>query len=204
MTSAAMHAQASDRSDAPQSLGERFADALGYAVSVHRGQTRRGRPYVAHLLRVTGMVLEDGGSEDEAIAALLHDAAEDQGGRRRLQDIRGRYGDAVAAIVDSCTDSYEQPPPPWRTRKERYLEHLPSASAGALLVSLADKVDNVRGILREVVPAVGEGERAAAEHEDACWYYVSLARLFVQLRPGARADELAGMAGELERLTRAT
>jgi len=204
MTLAVTRSRADNRSDAPQALGERFADALGYAASVHRGQTRRGCPYVAHLLRVTGLVLEDGGSEDEAIAALLHDAAEDQGGRSRLQDIRGRYGDAVAAIVDSCTDSYEHPPPPWRIRKERYLEHLPSASSGALLVSLADKVDNVRAILREFEPAVGEVERAAAEHADVCWYYSSLARLFVQLRPGARADELARMAGELERATRPT
>ena len=64
-------------------------------------------------------MLDDGGSEDEAIAALLHDAAEDQGGDKRLREIRSRYGDDVAAIVDSCTDSYEEPKPPWRTRKER-------------------------------------------------------------------------------------
>jgi (p)ppGpp synthase/HD superfamily hydrolase len=145
MASTAARSAAGERE--PEPLGERFADALAYATRVHRGQTRRGKPYVAHLLRVTGMVLDDGGSEDEAIAALLHDAAEDHGGRRRLQDIRRRYGDAVAAIVDSCTDTYEHPAPPWRTRKQRYLEHLPSASPSALLVSLADKVDNVRGIL---------------------------------------------------------
>jgi (p)ppGpp synthase/HD superfamily hydrolase len=201
MASNATRSAASMRGAEPQ-LGERFADALGYATSVHRGQTRRGSPYVGHLLRVAGLVLEDGGSEDEAIAALLHDAAEDQGGRGRLQDIRARYGDAVAAIVDSCTDSYERPPPPWRMRKERYLEHLPSAPPGALLVSLADKVDNVRGILREVEPAVAAGGRAVAGYEDVCWYYASLADMFVRLRPGARADELARMVGELERATR--
>jgi (p)ppGpp synthase/HD superfamily hydrolase len=183
-------------------LSDRFADALVYATRVHRHQTRRGRPYVAHLLRVAGLVLDDGGSEDEAIAALLHDAAEDQGGRRRLREIRARYGNDVAAIVDSCTDSYERPPPPWRMRKEHYLEHLPSAPPGALLVSLADKVDNVRGILREVEPAVAAGGRAVAGYEDVCWYYASLADMFVRLRPGARADELARMAGELERATR--
>jgi GTP pyrophosphokinase len=198
MASTAARSAAGERE--PEPLGERFADALAYATRVHRGQTRRGKPYVAHLLRVTGMVLDDGGSEDEAIAALLHDAAEDHGGRRRLQDIRRRYGDAVAAIVDSCTDTYEHPAPPWRTRKQRYLEHLPSASPSALLVSLADKVDNVRGIL-EAGPIPRDGESAATAHEDACWYYTNLARLFVRLRPGARTDELVRMADELGRTT---
>jgi (p)ppGpp synthase/HD superfamily hydrolase len=181
----------------PEVVGERFADAVAYATRVHQGQSRRGAPYIAHLLRVAGLVLEDGGSEDEAIAALLHDAAEDPGGRPRLTDIRGRYGDEVAAIVDSCTDSYEQPAPPWRVRKERYLKHLPDSSPGALLVSLADKVDNVRAILGES----GNGQ-TAVDRADACWYYTSLARLFGQLRPGARADELAAMADELRRRSR--
>ena len=184
------------RDEAPAVLSDRFEDALSYATRVHRGQTRRGRPFVAHLLRVAGLVLEDGGSENEAIAALLHDAAEDQGGRRRLQDIRRRYGDEVAGIVDACTDSYEVPPPPWRARKEEYLEHLPSASQGALRVSLADKVDNVRTIL-------GGRGNAEASAEDACWYYTSLARLFDRLQPGARADELTEMAADLRVKTRA-
>ena len=177
-------------------LGERFTDALAYATRVHRGQTRRGAPFVAHLLRVAGLVIEGGGSEDEAIAALLHDAAEDQGGYARLQDIRVRFGDEVAAIVDSCTDTYELPPPSWRARKERYLEHLPSASPGALRVSLADKIDNVRALLES-----GDGP-ATVDEADACWYYTSIARLFARLQPGARADELVAMAGALQRRSR--
>src|SRR5438876_7316418 len=89
-------------------LGERFVDALGYATRAHAGQRRAndGQPYIAHLLRVAGLVIQDGGSEDEAIASLLHDAVEDQGGVERLNDIRERYGSAVADIVDECTDSY--------------------------------------------------------------------------------------------------
>ena len=183
--------------DSTEMLGQRFEDALAYATRVHRGQTRRGAPYIAHLLRVAGLVLEDGGSENEAIAALLHDAAEDQGGRWRLRDIRRRYGDEVAAIVDACTDTYEQPTPPWRVRKERYLEHLPDSSPGALLVSLADKIDNVRTILNDS----GDGQTTVDE-ADACWYYTSLAQLFDRLQPGPRADELAVMADKLERRSR--
>jgi (p)ppGpp synthase/HD superfamily hydrolase len=182
---------------APAELGERFADALSYASRVHRGQTRRGQPYVAHLLRVTILVLEDGGSEDEAIAALLHDAAEDQGGRQRLQDIRCRYGEEVAAIVDSCTDSYEQPPPPWRARKQDYLEHLPASSPSALRVSLADKVDNARAIVRDQSTAGPPG----VDDADTRWYYTSLARLFERLWPGAQADELSNLAAQLQRST---
>jgi (p)ppGpp synthase/HD superfamily hydrolase len=180
-------------------LGERFADALSYATHLHSGQTRRGTPYVAHLLRVTGLVLEDGGTEDEAIAALLHDAAEDHGGLGRLHDIRRRYGDEVAGIVDACTDSYESPPPDWRTRKQHYLEHLPGSSRGALLVSLADKVDNVRSILAD--DAQRERRSARGEHDDACWYYASLAQLFERLQPGPRARELTDLVDELRRRT---
>jgi (p)ppGpp synthase/HD superfamily hydrolase len=108
---------------------------------------------------VAGLVLDDGGSEDEAIAALLHDAAEDQGGRRRLREIRARYGNDVAAIVDSCTDSYEEPKPAWRTRKERYLEHLADASPSALRVSIADKVDNASTILTDLATHPGRRVR---------------------------------------------
>jgi (p)ppGpp synthase/HD superfamily hydrolase len=174
-------------------LGERFADALVYAARVHRDQTRRGRPYVAHLLRVAGLVLEDGGSEDEAIAALLHDAAEDQGGYRRLREIRTRYGADVAAIVHSCTDSYEEPKPAWRTRKERYLEHLADSSPSALRVSIADKVANASAILSDLAT------HPDAASDDICWYYARLAGVFRELRPGPRADELARLSSELSR-----
>ena len=179
--------------EAATKLSKRFADALVYATRVHRDQTRRGRPYVAHLLSVAGLVLDDGGSEDEAIAALLHDAAEDQGGYRRLCEIRARYGDEVATIVDSCTDSYEEPKPAWRTRKEHYLAHLADSSPSALRVSIADKVDNASSILCDLAT------HPDAASDDVCWYYASLAAAFRDLRPGPRADELTRLASELSR-----
>ena len=159
-----------------------------YATRVHRRQTRRGRPYVAHLLRVAGIVLDDGGTEDEAIAALLHDAAEDQGGHRRLREIRARYGDDVAAIVDSCTDSYKEPKPAWRARKERYLEHLADSPPSALRVSIADKIDNASAILSDLAT------HPEAASDDICWYYASLAGAFRELQPGPRADELTRLS----------
>ena len=130
-------------------LSEKFDDALAYAARLHRQQTRKGSaiPYVAHLLAVCSLVIEHGGSEDQAIAALLHDAAEDQGGETILGEIRARYGPAVAEIVADCTDAWTEPKPAWRPRKEAYLAALPSKPRGSLLVSLADKTHNAGAIL---------------------------------------------------------
>src|SRR5580704_1225424 len=112
-------------------LGERFRRALDYAARVHATQFRKGtsRPYVSHLLGVTSIVLVHGGDEDEAIAALLHDAVEDQGGKRRLRDIRAKFGKRVARIVEGCTDSDVTPKPPWLERKKEYLKHLREADS---------------------------------------------------------------------------
>jgi len=134
------------------SLSNRFEDALRYAYTLHARQTRKGSniPYIAHLLGVTALVLEDGGSEDEAIAALLHDAVEDQGGMKTLMEIRRRYGDLVAEIVEGCTDAIASPKPPWRQRKERYIEHLRHASPAVRRVSLSDKLHNARSILEDL------------------------------------------------------
>jgi (p)ppGpp synthase/HD superfamily hydrolase len=181
-------------------LTDRFGDALSYAARTHSGQLRQadGTPYIAHLLRVAGLVIQEGGSEDEAVAALLHDAVEDQGGLARLQDIRARYGDAVAEIVDECTDSYGEPRPPWRHRKERYLAGLERGSPGALLVSLADKVDNVRTMLRGLrIEGQGWWSRSGKRPGDARWYYAALATQFGRLLPGPLADELTRLVAEL-------
>ena len=178
-------------------------DALGYATRVHSGQLRGSdeQPYIAHLLRVTGLVIQDGGSEDEAIAALLHDAVEDQGGLDRLADIRKRYGDVVADIVDECTDSYGDPKPPWRRRKEDYIRSLDGASAGSLLVSLADKLDNTRSMIRGFrIRGAEQWERTGKSAEDVRWYYGTLAERFQALRPGPMADELARTVSELDGL----
>src|SRR6266853_3455026 len=129
----------------PTRLSRRFEAALLLATRLHATQTRKGGriPYVSHLLGVASLALEHGGDEDVAIAALLHDAVEDQGGRPTLQTIRRMFGDRVATVVMECSDTDREPKPPWRERKERYLAHLPSASADALLVSIADKLHNV-------------------------------------------------------------
>lgn len=129
-------------------LNGRFDDALVFASALHRMQVRKGTdiPYVSHLLAVCSLVIAHGGDEDQAIAALLHDAAEDQGGEATLNATRERFGDGVAAIVADCTDAWTEPKPPWRARKEAYLAALPAKSMRSLLVSLADKVHNAQAI----------------------------------------------------------
>src|SRR5262245_48138857 len=138
-------------------LTDRFDRALLYAMHVHGGQVRKGTaiPYVAHLLAVAATVLEYGGDEDLAIAALLHDSAEDQGGEARLDDVRNRFGERVARVVAACTDSLAntakgERKAEWRPRKERYIAHLRTADPDVLCVSLADKVHNARSILRDL------------------------------------------------------
>src|SRR5439155_17493639 len=127
----------------------RLQDALLYAAEVHVDQVRKGTdiPYVIHLLAVAALVGDYGGTEDQVIAALLHDAPEDQGGLARLEEIRQRFGDAVADIVQGCSDTFETPKPPWRKRKEDYLAHVKQAPMTIVLVSAADKVHNARTIV---------------------------------------------------------
>jgi (p)ppGpp synthase/HD superfamily hydrolase len=162
-------------------LSSRFQDALVYATQVHAAQLRKGTPipYVSHILIVTGIVLENGGDEDEAIAALLHDAVEDQGGEARLADIRARFGDRVGDIVLGCSDSTTRPKPAWEGRKRRYLTHLSTASASERLVSAADKLANARAILadyREMGDAVWG--RFNASRDQILWYYRELVQAF--------------------------
>ncbi len=132
-------------------LSDRFEAALMYAFRLHRSQVRKGKtiPYIAHLLSVSALVLEDGGTEAEAIAALLHDAIEDQGGDATRQEIRHRFGAEVSAIVEGCTESDVQPKPPWRERKEASLRVLETASESVRRVMLADKLHNARSTLIE-------------------------------------------------------
>lgn len=183
-------------------LTRRFEDALRYATRVHRYQSRKGTeiPYVSHLLAVASLVLEDGGDEDQVIAALLHDVIEDQGGKRRLRDIRRRFGDRVARIVESCTDTDQTPKPPWRPRKERYIEHIRHAPLDVRRVSLADKLHNARSILRDF-RLIGNRlwARFSSTSEDILWYYKSLAKAFRESKKDAMADELARVVRELER-----
>ena len=189
-------------------LTDRFDRALVYATHVHAGQVRKGTsiPYVSHLLAVAAIVLEYGGDEDLAIAALLHDSVEDQGGVPRLEDVRSRFGDRVANVVEACSDSLAdtdrgEPKADWTTRKTAYLEHLRTAKDDALRVSLADKVHNARAILRDLRnPDVGASVwlRFSRPRADTLWYYRSLACKFRKRLPGQLADELHEIVEALE------
>ena len=162
-------------------LTQQFKEALDYALELHSGQQRKGSdtPYIAHLLAVASLVLEDGGDEEQAIAALLHDAPEDQGGLETLAAIRQRFGDRVAEIVHGCTDTYETPKPPWRKRKETYLAHLHSASDEVCRVSLADKLHNARSLLTDLLRSGEEvWERFNGGKAGSLWYYHSLLQVF--------------------------
>ncbi len=156
-------------------------------------------PYVAHLLGVAALVLEDGGDEDQAIAALLHDAPEDQGGREILDEIRRRFGERVARIVDGCTDTYQSPKPPWRQRKEAYLSHLQDAPAEVLRVSLADKLHNARSILNDLYRS-GDAvwERFTGGKEGTLWYYRSLVQTFLPMNTSPLATELDWIVSRIE------
>jgi (p)ppGpp synthase/HD superfamily hydrolase len=184
-------------------LGERFERALAFAAETHRPQRRKGSgiPYIGHLLGVCSLVIEDGGDEDEAIAALLHDAPEDQGGAAMLETIRAEFGVKVAEIVEACSDTLEEKKPEWRARKEAYLEHLNGQPAYVLRVSLADKLFNVRSIIRDL-RAVGDEvwTRFKAGRDGQLWYYRGLADRFGVLLPGQMATELSEAVAELERL----
>jgi hypothetical protein len=162
----------------PMVLSPRFEEALTYASILHAGQVKKGTnvPYVSHVLMVAAIAMEYGGDEDEAIAALLHDAAEDAGGRARLSDIRNRFGENVADIVEGCTDTFDMPKPAWRPRKEAYVAHLTSAPPSVLLVSASDKVANVRAIMSDY-REVGEQlwSRFTGGRDGTLWYYRRLA-----------------------------
>lgn len=179
----------------------RFKDALAYASDAHALQMRKGTsiPYIAHLLAVAGIALEHGATEDEAIGALLHDTAEDAGGQERLADVATRFGPAVATIVEGCTDTYEEPKPAWRPRKEAYLAHLETASSSVLLVSASDKLHNARAILsdhRAIGPAIWT--RFNGGRDGTLWYYRAFADVFVRRLPGRLAAELAEVVAQLE------
>ncbi len=184
-------------------LGPRFQDALQYAASLHAEQVRKGTPipYVSHLLSVCALVLESGGSEDEAIAALLHDAVEDQGGPPTLAEIERRFGATVAAIVSGCTDSDTAVKPPWRPRKEAYITHLRQAPLSVLRVSCADKLHNARAIVADL-RRQGEAlwPRFSGGRDGTLWYYETLADLFTASNLGPPADELQRTVTEMRNL----
>ncbi len=189
--------------DLAQPLTDRFTRALTLACELHRTQARKGSqvPYVAHLLAVASIALEHGASEDEAIAAVLHDAVEDQGGKETAGRIRAEFGDQVADVVLGCSDTDEEPKPPWRARKERYVAHVREASTSVRLVSASDKLHNARSILAdyrvhgEAVWEIFRGGRGGT-----LWYYRALVEAFSLHGRSRLVDELDRVVSELESL----
>jgi len=188
-----------------QVLSSRFEGALILATRLHTNQVRKGAsiPYIAHLLAVTALVLEDGGDEDQAIAALLHDAVEDQGGIETLDVIRRRFGVRVAHIVEGCSDSFESPKPPWRERKINYLRHLREADIDVMRVSLADKLHNAYSILCELQQngdVIWEWFKGGKD--GTLWYYRSLVAIFHENDFSPMVGELQHVFNKIEGLTK--
>jgi (p)ppGpp synthase/HD superfamily hydrolase len=187
----------SEQTSTPKLTGQ-FSKALGYAECKHHNQVRKGGdiPYIGHLLTVAGLVINDGGSEDQAIAALLHDAVEDAGGPATLEEIRANFGDDVARIVEECSDTDKEPKPPWRQRKQDYIDHLAEVSQDTLLVSVADKLDNARSMLRdyhEHGPKLWE-RFTVKDPRDHLWYYGELLKAY------RNRDCKSWMVDELDRV----
>jgi (p)ppGpp synthase/HD superfamily hydrolase len=195
--------QRAQRSQRKIKLGPRFLRAFEFAAKKHSGQTRKASsiPYLAHLMGVASLVLEAGGDEDLAIAALLHDVVEDCGGIPMLREVRRRFGARVAKVVDGCTDAYVDPKPPWRERKENYIRHLKRADADTRLVSAADKLNNVRSILSDY-RAIGESiwSRFNGGREGTLWYYRTLKNEFLRHRVNRVTRDLKLAVDELESL----
>ena len=186
-------------------LSTRFEEALVFATRLHANQTRKGTttPYIAHLLAVTAIVLEHGGNEDEAIAALLHDSIEDQGGATTREEIRRRFGNAIVEIVDGCTDTDVMPKPPWRTRKEAYLAHISKAPAPVRLVSAADKLHNARAILEDYY-ILGEAlwKRFNGGKDGTLWYYRAAVDALCKNGMTPLIEELNRVVSEIEYLAK--
>jgi (p)ppGpp synthase/HD superfamily hydrolase len=199
---AAMQKFAVERRSAVK-LGPRFRRAFLFAADKHARQTRKAStiPYIAHLMGVASLVLEFGGDEDMAIAALLHDVVEDCGGAPMLTEVRRRFGKRVAKIVDGCTDSDTNPKPPWRERKETYIRHLRRADAETRLVSAADKLNNIRSILSDY-REVGETiwARFQGGRDGSLWYYRALLEEFLH-KPNRLIREFELAVRELEATT---
>jgi (p)ppGpp synthase/HD superfamily hydrolase len=182
-------------------LGPRFEQAFVFSAEKHKDQPRKktSTPYISHLMAVASLVLEAGGDEDLAIAALLHDVVEDCGGAPMLEEVRRQFGERVARIVDGCTDTDVTPKPPWRPRKEKYLQHLKTADADTRLVSAADKLHNARSILTDYHEQ-GESvwERFEGKRDGTLWYYRELLNEFQRKDTNRIVRELARVVQELE------
>jgi (p)ppGpp synthase/HD superfamily hydrolase len=187
----------------PPRLGPRLQRAFRYAAEKHEGQTRKQTavPYLSHLMAVASLVLEAGGDEDMAVAALLHDVVEDCGGMPRLREVRKQFGPRVASIVEGCTDSFGEPKREWAERKKDYLREVKHADADTRLVSASDKLHNVRTILSDYRQ---HGEaiwvRFSGKKEGTLWYYRALSDEYQRRNRNRITRELALVVAELERV----
>jgi (p)ppGpp synthase/HD superfamily hydrolase len=182
-------------------LSDRFDDALGFAAQLHRDQRRKGAetPYIAHLLSVAALTLEYHGDEDCAIAALLHDAVEDQGGLAIAKTIENRFGARVARIVIECSDRGDDQDTPWHTRKTRYIASLADKSADAVLVTSCDKLHNATAILEDIVSeGLSVFNRFSAPRADVIWYYRELAEALQNRAPGPLTARLSKTVAQIE------
>jgi (p)ppGpp synthase/HD superfamily hydrolase len=187
----------------PPALGKRLQKAFRYAAEKHAGQTRKQTavPYLSHLMAVTSLVLEGGGDEDMAIAALLHDVVEDCGGAPRVREVRKMFGMRVAKIVEGCTDSFSDPKLPWIVRKEEYLKKLKREDAETRLVSASDKLHNVRTVIADYRQD-GESiwKRFSGKREGTLWYYRALNDEFQRRKSNRITRELAIAVRKLEKM----
>ena len=191
----------SDQRNNQTSLVTKFEEALIFANRIHAQQKRKasGAPYLAHILGVTALVLEDGGSEEEAIAALLHDAAEDQGGEQVLAEIQEKFGEKVAQIVRECSDTLVSPKPPWRERKENHLHEIETALPETIRIMQADKVYNARNLQRALIeqgPNIWGNFKGG--REGTLWYLRQMHTLLSRSRSGYLMKELARLIDLLE------
>lgn len=194
----------SAKSMRPRVVSQRFVNALSYAAQLHARQIRKRteRPYIGHLLGVASIVIEYGGDEEMAIAALLHDAVEDQGGLPRLREIRKKFGKRVAHIVDGCTDAYTEPKAPWLDRKRDYIARVAGENHEVRLVSAADKLSNARETLHEFrVHGDSVFEKFAGKKIGTLWYYRELINAFRRAGSNPLIEELDLVVTELENLS---
>jgi (p)ppGpp synthase/HD superfamily hydrolase len=191
-------------------LGPRFLEAVELAARCHADHTRKGTgiPYLAHLLAVSGLVLQAGGDEEEALAALLHDVLEDRPKCVTPKEIEDRFGGRVLEIVTECSDglpeesgeSPERDAGNWLERKTRYIAHLAEAEPSVLRVSCADKIDNARAIVADLRRHGDDlWKRFHVTGDQELWYYRSLAEAF-QSRRDDLGDDTVWLVDELERL----
>lgn len=188
-------------------LTDRFTNAVAYATAAHGNQTRKGTAitYLSHLLGVAALVLEHGGSEDQAIAGLLHDCIEDQGSHHEAA-IRATFGETVARIVRDCTDGTDEEKrtldtvearrADWKRRKLAYIAHIEHADADSLLVSCCDKLHNARAIVADLRGATGRAvfDRFKAGRDGTFWYYGALAEVFKRRKAPASSELAATVA----------